>query len=777
MNRALIVVIALAGCSLLNEGPQAYYGQNWSPPTVSSLSPASEAGNIGGGIVEIAGSGFGDDPNQVLVQFGDENAEILEISDERLVVTAPPGPITGGAVPVRVATATGFNDLDTTYTYEVGGIFDEQIGYVQINNFWESCYGGLSDRLDEEYAEAGALGCNQIAFIGYTGIAGQASELDFQYPRLHAEQVGFWGGTDFGNDAWSFERPGQIGYAAMVDDLHRDIGRVRLRNEVWAGDDYCVDLDSLAYFYYGGGELTELEDGSVEDNRDPAAVTAADYVDGHRVTDNTPCVDGEVEYPLDTLDFCTSAEADGAQRYVYEADWPVPKNFFAGEKNDWTVPTEIALDVESAGIEGQQITLPESLVVEATEGFDPLFEFAGGTADLWSLSQVQGCFDDDGDGEKLDDVAISFRWEPSTFDPATGGHVLDSRTYVRVTLTGSTYNWFGPSAYPVRATLIVPDDHNYERGLGSRVDVPASVLYQFPTIQFPQAGNFGGETQLLDPAQLDYGLFIITFERITEYELEGPDGGTLVFSYVTGDFGYFDWANPVDADGCHNCSDDDGDGWADADDPDCAGGTEETGYGEDACNDGRDNDDDGRSDVEDPFCEDGNDDDESNCDDGRDNDADGAEDLDDTECADGDGRTNEGSTVVACENGEDDDADGWVDVQDPDCADGDEELGLGQDECNDGLDNDEDGVIDVEDTDCTEASGTEATEASTGCDDRLDNDEDGWTDTQDPDCATGTEEVGYGSTECNDGLDNDTDEAVDVLDPECADASDAAEGA
>ena len=58
--------------------------------------------------------------------------------------------------------------------------------------------------------------------------------------------------------------------------------------------------------------------------------------------------------------------------------------------------------------------------------------------------------------------------------------------------------------------------------------------------------------------------------------------------------------------------DDDGDGWVDGDDPDCATGSEETGYDTDyECNDGVDNDSDGVVDADDPDCADGLDDDES----------------------------------------------------------------------------------------------------------------------------------------------------------------------
>ncbi len=53
---------------------------------------------------------------------------------------------------------------------------------------------------------------------------------------------------------------------------------------------------------------------------------------------------------------------------------------------------------------------------------------------------------------------------------------------------------------------------------------------------------------------------------------------------------------------CFDGLDNDGDGWTDALDPDCATGTDELGYGTSTCNDGIDNDGDGRIDAADPQC-------------------------------------------------------------------------------------------------------------------------------------------------------------------------------
>jgi hypothetical protein len=91
--------------------------------------------------------------------------------------------------------------------------------------------------------------------------------------------------------------------------------------------------------------------------------------------------------------------------------------------------------------------------------------------------------------------------------------------------------------------------------------------------------------------------------------------------------------------GCLNGVDDDGDGWTDAADPDCASGTGEvnttSGGG---CNDGIDNDADGAVDAYDPDCTSAYASEaagtvEMACDDGVDEDADGTTDCDDTDCA------------------------------------------------------------------------------------------------------------------------------------------------
>ena len=123
--------------------------------------------------------------------------------------------------------------------------------------------------------------------------------------------------------------------------------------------------------------------------------------------------------------------------------------------------------------------------------------------------------------------------------------------------------------------------------------------------------------------------------------------------------------------------DDDGDGVANALDPECAYGWDPSGEAEapDACHDRLDNDLDGWTDEADPQC------------------------LADMTAED-DGPT---SVTGNCNDGEDNDGDGWIDASDPECIDGahsNEILPIGPLQCNDGEDNDEDGDIDADDADC-----------------------------------------------------------------------------
>ena len=232
---------------------------------------------------------------------------------------------------------------------------------------------------------------------------------------------------------------------------------------------------------------------------------------------------------------------------------------------------------------------------------------------------------------------------------------------------------------------------------------------------------------------------------------------------------------------CDNGLDDDADGLADCDDPDCAGDPSCVGPGfEFLCDDGIDNDNDGLIDCDDfdclflpeclptpEVCDDNVDNDgnglidcadpacfldpncnlpgvENNCANGLDDDGDGAIDCDDSDCT-----LDPNCNVVAfetdCDNGIDDDNDALVDCADsdcaahPDCIFGDELV------CDNGIDDDADGLTDCNDSDCT--LDPNCAHAEFDCADNIDNDGDGLIDCDDDDCSASVECVQAGN--CN----------------------------
>jgi hypothetical protein len=185
-----------------------------------------------------------------------------------------------------------------------------------------------------------------------------------------------------------------------------------------------------------------------------------------------------------------------------------------------------------------------------------------------------------------------------------------------------------------------------------------------------------------------------------------------------------------DVEVCDNGSDDDGDGFADCRDDDCAGPS-----CVEQCVDGVDNDGDGSVDCDDPTCDGGC---TEQCDDARDNDGDGATDCADDECA--------GAVPETCADGVDNDCDAAADCLDPDCDGGCPE------QCTDNRDNDADGAIDCDDPECDGDSS-----CPEQCLDGRDNDLDDDTDCADADCdpqcdldGDGEAQIAGGGTDCDD---------------------------
>ena len=132
------------------------------------------------------GDNFGGDHDGITVVFGSQNADLISVDDDELVVRVPQGPIQGGRVDVIVATASGQGAVPGGYLYDVGSVLDDQVGYILLNDQWQSCYGGIG--------MGSNAGCNEIAYNGYTGLEGQAAFLkDVTFPNLHSMYMGWTG--------------------------------------------------------------------------------------------------------------------------------------------------------------------------------------------------------------------------------------------------------------------------------------------------------------------------------------------------------------------------------------------------------------------------------------------------------------------------------------------------------------------------------------------------------------------------------------------------------
>ncbi len=781
-NGFVFLVLAASGCSFMGDAPVAYYSGDG--PSITGLDITSEHGNVGGGTVTISGSGFGTEAGDIVVMFGSNNADVQSVTDGAITVTVPPGPVSCGNVPVTVATADNYfvfgdDEDESGYVYDPGPVYDDDVTGESIYDN-EDAYVVLQNYTD----------INWDVWVGTTGIDGYGEFLEFSYPRYHTQDIGIAFATDMGpSDEWVVQTPGLVNYIMGLSDLRLEV------------DDFTV------YNHDNDGVQDWVDAMSLEPARadDPNILT----------------------YDVSELHLCQEAYKDTRDKHRYSAEWPVTENFFWTDNEDDTV--DVTLDfgeeqgvVFSDGNTSVDLTLPPQMIVSGTEGFK------GGTnPGAWTLSQsgvgtFDTCFDDDDDDDRdttLDDVALRWEWEPISEDVLAtlagqigSGPVLDVQTYVRVTINQMSIGWIGGESYPIRATIVVPDDNMYDEETGmAAVEMPMDVFYQFPTSDVFSGGETMGMPSWDDPTDPRWGYTFVSVDRITEYRLASYEAegmadpsagvglqGDLVVAYATGDFGLFSYNHALDdADSCGDCVDNDGDGWVDRDDPDCDDDYRDDGsepeednytFGMFTCNDGENNDDDYDDDGEaltdwmDPDCDAG-DESESNCDDGLDNDGDGWEDELDGECMEGGSEI--GTDTWGCSDEVDNDDDGWIDVDDPDCTDGmGDELGYGTTACNDGLDNDGHGDIDAMDPFCFYGDDgalgeLETPEMTSECIDDTDNDGDGYVDENDPDCETGSyyrESREYWTDDffdlipiCYNGADDDGDALIDALDPGCAD--------
>lgn len=744
--KSALMGVALMGCG---GGFEPYYADGLGPQ-IGAIEPDFESGNAGGQVVTISGGNFGSSAEDVVVLFDNHNAEVLSVENNQIVAKTPQGPITGGGVEVLVANANGYDLRKPSgdfALYKYGqAVFDEnseslrqtafyagQRHYVQVSSLYDSCYGGR-----------GLAGCGASSFNGETGIDGNAEFLRFGYPRLHTTGIGWLTAYDAPVGEWRVGSPAPVSPSGIDDLKQRDVPSFDLINPALEGAEICVDLtaDSLEF-------ATKACTGGF----------------------------GERTYDLGVLKFCEQQDAVDGGTGDFRPDWPVNRDFFEA------LPGE-SMDVELKVY--APINVAKDLVIPPKADFDAEYGFEPSGNNPWAVSPIVDCPDSNEDGiVSLDEDGMVLTWTP--LDPSfKDGESTNS--FIHVAITFVDFAWFGLETTGVRASIVVPDDHEIgEDGL-SRLSIPNEILYQIPSPNFnwsgssPQSGYLGRYSS--NPSYL----FMEAY-RVTDYRIPTADG-SLIFSYSSGELTLLtDFSNPLfREDSCDNCVDDDGDGWNDDLDPDCNedfggnGDNEEASTSEFTCNDGIDNNGDGLIDADDPLCEAGWFG-ETTCLDGVDNDGDGWLDGDDPDCTNG--GEEDGTTVSGtCNDGLDNDGDGWVDAQDPGCTDAftDEDDGYSGTACNDGLDNDGHGDVDAMDIYCLANGATADQEEArriTGCANTRDDDSDGYTDGNDPDCETAPysrENASFFDAanpavllvpECYDNIDNDGDGTKDADDPGC----------
>ncbi|MED5336170.1 MAG: hypothetical protein VX880_07630, partial [Bacteroidota bacterium] len=253
----------------------------------------------------------------------------------------------------------------------------------------------------------------------------------------------------------------------------------------------------------------------------PAADGSCLEADGHRLYDRRQ------------MNFCETHEVDRPSTQDFQADWPLGRSFFVGldensggvnELNE-SVTSRITVDVPGLAI-NQSVKVPPPFVVTGAQGFS---DIGVGDFSLWGLMDLETCGDsDESGGFDLDDAVATFEWRPYTGTLSDGGYIRASRTYVKFTLNVLDIGWFGGVGSSIRATITVDDDNNFDPSTGrSSVEVPASVLYQFPNID----DEWGVETPVGlssvfnwgDPLETKFGYLVITADRVTEYTLYTPE--------------------------------------------------------------------------------------------------------------------------------------------------------------------------------------------------------------------------------------------------------------
>lgn len=200
------------------------------------------------------------------------------------------------------------------------------------------------------------------------------------------------------------------------------------------------------------------------------------------------------------------------------------------------------------------------------------------------------------------------------------------------------------------------------------------------------------------------------------------------------------------------------------------------------CNDAADNDCNGVADCQDPECADEPrcgcvpDPGGETCTNGSDDDCDTLVDCLDPSCQGIPACGCLSAEVGRCDDGYDDDCNGLTDCEDPACSS--EAICICQstpEDCINGADDDCNLLVDCADPSCTGSLYCACVPPGSpeACDDWVDNDCDDRNDCADPDCLRHTHCAACAPEDCGDGLDNDCDGAVDcgddscILDPAC----------
>ncbi|MFT5585120.1 MAG: hypothetical protein ACI9VR_002708, partial [Cognaticolwellia sp.] len=198
-----LLFLTLAACS--SSERTAYYADIDSVGVDGISGDPFEIGNLGGQQLTITGTGFGDDTDKVSVQFGSLNAEILSVSSSKITVVSPKGPLSGGLVDIRVATAQGQGVLLDAYEYLVNGATENQAGYILINDFWRDSF--------EDTEEA--------AWVSGFGFSSSLEWYSFAFPRAHMGSIGWLGGNDSTGPEWVVQTPAYRPFVQAVDSLRK----------------------------------------------------------------------------------------------------------------------------------------------------------------------------------------------------------------------------------------------------------------------------------------------------------------------------------------------------------------------------------------------------------------------------------------------------------------------------------------------------------------------------------------------------------------------------